>query len=863
MIFNSRTLIRIASDQGESSLPEFVRPVQTAQQQGATSQAEQLLKNVGEITQQKREQKIKQAPFGVFDLNSYQPHTSTSPGSVGGKIRIITSDMDGDGELDIDEVGRPKAAAYRQSLDDLVNSGKYTVMDHPMSELAGEPRVQRFLKAAGMSSLPVYISAEHKKMVDKTFKPFLRYVHEEELHKNLAAASAAGHEFVSDSIRDIDDPAMRMLIESNPLTSSVQGFYSDKPQTLNTTKTGVDYCVCGQHRNNHSNTSCRNFLPITVADSSGNYVNGNQYRASQSPLRAMPSMQEDTLQHALEGVYHEDHPDMFVSNEADPAKHIPTVFISDQTPFNQRIINKLTLTLNRKSQSKTLKAIGSQLVNCTACNASGKINQARSGVLDNPSMIVGMHGYEDDIDPDTGELTLKKVSGRNVNEWASRGTAPNVCPVCDHRNVSENDVQEYINNYKGVITPGEVIETLKQNPGKKLRIGKPSRVRDIGFVRQMVDHQPGNPVYLSSSTMDDAGIAYGKPDPKCNTCGGSNEHRDDGKPCDCRIADPSHMDIDNPVAIPGAQQEPIDKDGNIHVPLELLRGIYKSQGKEAPDLFKEQRVASEHILPNENLVSSRPDFFVTENNSATDRKVGIQRFKGKHGSWSSWVLSDGKPALNDQQQNSVAACIPSGIVISPDQREQFKKIRSQINSSPNAKECSHSEQLSAISSFLQNSLDSLAPTAGARPDIPSRAIRMPNRLKYVATKFLSSPDVDLDSPAFVGYHEYVLPHIAGIEDKVNKLKKRNIIRPEDEQFNGLLKSIYEASSKSAQGMQDFGSLSVDTADSPGTSSMLFKNAIKLAQHVSSNYGEDTAKLVMQPIAEMVAPYIKSSNKINA
>jgi len=861
MIFNSKTLIRVASDQVEDSLPEFVRSVQTAQQQGATSQAEQLLKNVGEITQQKREQKLKQAPYGVFDLNSYQPHTSASPGSFGGNIRVITSDMDGDGKLDIDEVGRPKAAAYRQSLDNLVESGKYTIMDHPMSELAGEPRVQKFLRANGMSSLPVYVSSEHKNMLDRMFQPFTRHVNEEELHKNLAAAAAAGHEFTSDSIRDVDDPAMRMLIEPNPLTTAVQSFYSEKPQTLNTTRTGVDYCVCGQHRNNHSNTSCRNFLPITVADSSGNYVNGNQYRASQSPLRAMPGMQEDTLQHALEGVYREDHPDIFVSNEADPAKHVPMVFISDQTPFNQRINNKLTLTLNRKAQSTTLAAIGSDFVKCTACDATGKIHQARVGVLDNPTMLDGMHGYEDDIDPETGELTLKQTSGKNANEWASRGTSPNICPVCDHRNVSESDVQEFIKNYrKGNITPEEVVESLRQNPGKKLRVGKPKRTRDVAFVRQMIDHQPGNPVYLAGAVPDDAGVAYGKPDPNCTTCGGSHEHRDDGKPCDCRIADPSHLDVNNPVAIPGTQQEPIDEEGNLHVPLELLRGIYKSQGKEAPDLFKEYRANSEKILPNEQLSSGKPEFIVTENNNAADRKRGIQRFRGKFGTWSSWVLSNGKPALNDQQQNSVAASIPSGVVMSPDQREQFKKIRAQINSSPNAKECAHSEQLSAISTFLQNSLDNLAPTAGALPDIPSRAIRMPNRLKYVAQKFLSSPDVDIDSPAFIGYHEFVLPHIAGIEDKVNKLKKRNIINPSDEHFNKLLKNIYEGSSQSARDMHNFGSISVDSG---GTSSVLFKNAVGLAQHVAKTYGEDTAKIVMRPIAEMVSPYIQSTNKMNA
>ena len=860
MIFNSKTNIRTASDQPESPMPAFVRPVQTAQQQGITSQATQVLTNAGEITEQKRKD---QAPYGVFDLDSYEHHTSDSPGSTRGLIRVITSDMDGDGELDMDEVGRPKTAALRQSLDDKVKSGEYVVMDHPMSELSGLPRVQKFLRAVGKSSLPVYISASHKKMVDANFKPFIRHVREEELYKNLAAATAAGHEFTSDNIRDIDDPAMRILSEPDALDKLVRAHYTDQPQSLNNTKTGIDYCVCGQHRNNHGNSNCRNFLPRTVLDSSGNYADGNEYRASQSPLRQMPDMQQDILQHALEGVSVIHDKNLFVSNEADSAKHVPTVLISDQTPFNQRILNKLTLTLNKRAQSLVLGAIKSRLVKCTECNGQGKIHEARSGVWDNPTMLEDMHGYEDDIDPATGELTLKKVEGRNKSEWASRGTSPNVCPACDHRNVSEEDIQEYIKNYNGNITPEQVRTSLKQSPGKKLRIGKPQRNRETAFVMQMVDHQPGNPVYLSDAETAGAGVAYGKPDANCTTCGGSHEHREGGKPCDCRIADPSYFDIDNPVAIPGAQQEPIDENGNIHIPVHMLREIYKSQGKEAPEVFKEQRANSESILPNEQLLSDKPDFFVTENRSPIDRKKGIQRFKGKFGTWSSWVLSNGKPALNDQQQNSVAGYVPSGLVMSSDQREQMKKIRSQTNSSPNAKECAHSEQLSAVSTFLQNSLDTLAPTAGARPDIPSRAVRMPNRLRYVPSTLLSSPDVDLNQPAFVGYHENVLPHIAGIEDKVNKLKKRNIIDSEDGTFNGILKNIYDMSSKSAQEMNDYGSLNVGTSESPGTSSLLFKNVSQLAQHMTKNYGVDAARDVLSPIADMVAPYIPSSNKINA
>lgn len=869
--FNSKKSIRVtaALSTGPAEFPVFQRPGEIEQTQGVTQQAKQLLTNVGEITRQKTEKQKKESPYGVFDLDAYQEHSSDRPGSVGGSVRVISSDMDGDRATDRDELGRPTARTLRDNLNSLVRSGEYTVMDHPMSALGGLPRVQNWLKAVGKSSLPVYIHKDHKAMIDAAHEPFVKYVQQENLNKNLAAAAASGRVFTSDTIKDVDDPSMRILSDPDGAGKAIRAFYTDQAQPLANPVTGVDYCSgCGSHRDNHDKSTCRNFLPMVVPDGSGGYMDGNEYRSSQSPLRTLPEASNDSLSFAQFGTSEHDAPELFHQRATDQKNSEPRTVITDSTPWFQRIFNIKSRYTSGHLPGKTLSAMKSKLRPCSSCNSTGKMNEARSGAFWAPEMLEGMHAYEPVTDPATGEKTLQKVSGHNTNDWAMRGTSPNICPTCDPRNVSDDDLDAFADHFPtthGKLTADHVYNMLVENPGMVMAKGKPERPRTEGFIHQRVDQQPANPIISVSSPSTGAGLAYGQPDSSCKTCSGDKNYRKDGKPCGCSVADPSHFSLDNPVAPPGSPDYIAD-DGSLHLPPKIVSDIISEaypDGTRSSNIFKLTVQNSERTIPNDQLSSPTAEFFSKEHKDSRDRKRGIARSKGRFGIWSSWVRSDGKAALDDEQQDRVIASMPSGVVMSPADKEEMKRRKVEIKSSPNAKERGASDQLSVAIDFLRRNIDRLPPTAGANPPIPSRAIRVPSSMVHVDPAMIAKGDIDLDGPAFGGAHPFVAPHIARIEKQARSLKRRKLISDDDATFGDHLQKIYGLSSDAARRMQDYGALSVSTPEKNGVSDQLFAQVYDMTNHLVNHYGKDVARSIMSPVADMVGPYLPRGNKLNA
>lgn len=874
-IFNSKKNVKLAVS--NSSLPDIPeRPGNTRQNTSVPEQAGQLLNNVAEITKQRKRNATKERPYAIFVMDGYQHHDDNTPGFVNGSYQVVSSDVDGDGVEDRDELGRPIAKTLRDHLDRAVDRGEYIRDSLPYSLLSSVPRVQKWLSGIKASSLPVYIHKDHHRMVNQlSQKSTIQYIDEERLRKNLAASAAQGQVFTSDKIKDIDNISMRKLHDPDGGTKGLISFFTDQQLPIANQVIGLDHCVCGSHRDNHGTGACRTFLPMVVPDGNGGYMDGNEYRSRKSPLRVRPPADNDNM--SLRRVIGDRGPSTIPDYDQDNQQL--RVLITDSVPHFQRIYNIPSKILNSIMLPPEKTAwIKSKLKLCTTCNGKAVLHEARSGTLTNDEMLGGMHTYQPVTNPITGKKTLQPVGSEIIKDWAMRGTEDDVCPDCDPDNFSREELEEYAENYPsttGKLTADEVRQELVNNPGRTLAPGKGKITKTQGFLNQMVDQRPRNPVYKVDAPSAGAGIAYGAPDPNCTTCGGAHHHREGGKPCDCRIADPSVFDIDNPVAPPGSPDF-INKDGSLSIDPTVVMNIMNeaSKAKQQTLLPKERTDTSavkllsnplmpgERIIPNAEASSPVASFFRKKHKDP--ERPYLNRGRGTFGMWSNWILGNGKPALDDTQQQNVISSMPSGPVITAADKENFKLIRAEIKSGANAKECGASQQLKAVVDFLRTNADSLAPAAGSTPPIPSGAARMPSFMMHVDPVMIADGDVDVDSPAFGGAHHHIAPHIARIEQQMRSLKRNKLLDKDDHQFDQHLQNIYGLASTAANNFDNWGT--ANTEQHKTVSEDLLSSVKDMTTHLLNRYGEDGSQrlqMIMPSVVSMVHPYLPDDSKTDS
>lgn len=859
MIFNSKNSdktsnIRVASRRVR-------RPAQINQEAATLAQAAGTVQQTVEVTKRRRKEKYEEAPYGIFQLTEHEPHTSASPGKINGAIHVVTSDVDGDGILDRDELGQPKASTLRKRLERGVESGEYSVMQYPYLSLSGLPRVQKFMRKHGLRTLPTYVHRSHQDAIGTSHDHTVTQIDRENLTNQLAAAAKAGKVFFP-SRKDINDPLKRMMVEDDGFLTAIAAHFTDQKPSTNDIDARQHHCVCGTHRDNHDRATCSTFLPMMVRDESGNLVDGNTYRSERSPLRVPVTADGSSATLARLGATGIDKP------EPDRANAEQRVLVTTQTPWRQRLMNVRVRSRRQKSlpDVSMTAARDPRLVDCKTCSGTTGLYEAAEGMLWSKEMLSGMHTYVPVIDPVTGKKSLEKQTVPAHASWAVRGTPDNVCPDCDHRNITEEELEAIASSVPtghAPMTADQVYTNLINNPGKVYKLGVQSVPTTRGFVRQEQAVRSGNPIIRVDSPVS-GGIAYGAPKSDCKVCDGNHDYRKDGMPCDCSIGDPSKFSSDNPVLPPGSP-DIITPTGDILINPMVLREIIKEHHeKTQKSLFGDvltdpvtivdhDMAQGERFIPNDQITGKEKNQFATT--AERDKKYNDVRRKGNFGTGTSIIGSDGKPLLSDDQQKSAESLMSPGIVITEADSKMLREERKRIMSSPNAAERGVSDQARFVINFLSNNIDRLPSAAGTPPPTPVGAKAIPQNMDYVDPTLIAGGDIDVRSPMYSAMNKSIMPHVARIQSKVAGLKKQGLLDPE---IDADLQGIFNIASQAADQWENLGAVSVGTPGSPGYADQLISGIQQLSQNHINRRGAGKASqlnTILPEIKEMIHPYL--------
>ena len=808
-----------------SDAPKFVR----SRRDKDAIQA--LLNQTVETTVRKNRNQVQrmaniEAPFATFHMDDFAPHGNNNPGFARGKFHTWTSDMDGDGSEDLDDLGKPIAKTLKTHLD---NSPEWKKVEIPMSSLSAHPRVQKFLKRAGRNTMQGYIHTNDMDAITANFLPFKQIVEHKDLLKHLTAARDAGHGIYSDT-RDMNSLPFRMLNGNGE--DALNAFWYDKTPPLSAEK-ATNFCDCANHRDNHDGSS-HDFLPRIVMHN-GEAHDGAAWRSARSPLRTMflpKSSKDDSARFTKYTVGTSEE----ARNPGNP-DDILLMAIAPQPTFIRKVFNTTTRALPSRNSGKarmqkdTLPKISESWQNCKTCGGTQTIDSKypqREGVAWLPDMMNGT-SYEPVVDAETGKPSLVKRSAKSLGRLLFSGTKDDVCPDCKD----------------------------SEKPGKYLRPGKPERAKEEFFVKSSIDDMAANPIIRATRpTSDKTGWkAFGDPD--CVECGGDyNNYKKDGKACTtCMLGDMSKIDLDNIVSPKGVDYIQPDK---IFMPPSVMHALraehFRNKSEEMfpgenldinPDSISEyQRNQGEKPL-----LSDTTDHLTYIYNNKRDRERGIVRRKGRLGVWSHVIDHTGAPVLSDYDQKNIVGTYNSGFgsfVIPKKHLKELNKIKKDIMSGPNADDLGSSQQLGLLVHYFRNNMDEVVPKTVSQPGLPEFSTRLPENLRDVSVDDMNN--IDLEEPGYTGRHKSVMPHIAKIDAKMATLRKKKVIG-EDPALDGMLGNLYNLSDDAAKGLDNYGAFSTE-------SSRNLADTVKgISNHIADNHGVDALQTIMPYIHKLAAPYI--------
>lgn len=868
--FNSRksrtrvsSVIKSASD-GFATNPAFEEDLAAASQQ-----AKQIVENATQVTQQRSDIKHRPSIVGFYVLDDHVPHTDEYPGLAKGHIHLVPSDADGDGVEDRDEIGRQELKTYIRVMEGKVASGEYTKEHWPMAKFSDKPRVTRWMRKSGMTHIPIYLSKDIASRINQNRASFTLYTNYKEMRSALTKAAEAGYVFPS-ATSDINNPNMRILTRQNGLQEAINGFYTNETPTLDS-DLGAEYCAgCGNKRDKHRDGSANHeFIPGVIPGTGGSFIDGNTERSRLSPLRQFP---EPTDISAL-SYRQKTGRDYSTDWQYDQDNSVGMVNISDQPQFHERYYNHKTLTLLGGEQTIGVEARPAHMnKKCGTCRGSAKINSAREGVAINDQAVPGFVTAKMVTDPVTGELTLEANHNSDEADWAIRGTQDNVCPDCDPRRFKPSELAEMGG---GTLSAEQVFKMMEEKPGYLFTPAKPAGVNpENRMAYQTVQHIPGNPVTVHTVEPTNA-VARQMPDQSCSNCHGSTAHQQDGKPCDCTVANPSNsIDLDNPVPIPGMPLS-LTEDGNMRVPVPLMEKIINEshakvhrqvfgEGSDprTTEKFKITRIGRVTGIPdveNEKIITDdeyrKGSFLLRPFRDTAGKKRGITRLRGRLGVFSHFVNGDGSRALSEDEQQRTSSILTNGVFFSQSDKAQHAAKYKEIMSGPNAKELGPAQMLKYTTDWLRENITRMSPSAGAdKPPITRGTIPLQENLRQVHAAELAQAS---NMERFAGIHEDVMPNVAHINRKINQLKSQGVLRSDDHELTNYLRNIYGATSDIVNDLYSSagGGLLDEKSD------RLNHSVAQLAGHIAQNYGKSSLNAVMPDVLNMTFPYLPQSSRL--
>jgi hypothetical protein len=860
IIFNSKRAMKKLAARSKPRVT--VSPARLDQFRAATESAGVTLSNSEIATKERKKRKKRSGAYGI-----YMPDDTQGP--AGGIIEAISGDLD-----DVDQLGNSKVPTLRDHLNKLVDSGEYSMMPYPYLALTGIPRLQRWMSAAKERTMDVYVHKSHSTSAGiSSVSPTETYMDSVNLLNQLSAASKAGTT-VPAKLKDIDDPFMRMLSDENGLRASMPALLSDGKRKMSDMNVLAEHCVCGTHKKNHGTGACKTFLPMVVPDGEGGFMDGNEFRSQNSPFRVDLSADGKSATRARYGNI----PGQ-ASKSYDKKNNMLVTLLTDSATWFRRISNRqlgrLGTGLMPKDSDTMTKKKDPSLKPCTSCHSTTQIYEGGEGLMYNPSMLEGMHRWVPSIDPVTGKKTLKRVSGDTANDYAVKGTPPNVCPDCDWRNWSDEELEEIartVNKDTTPLTADQMRAQMRMFPGHVPTPGKPSEIKTHGNIRQEVANRNGAPVVQLNVPYEGSGIARGMPQRSCTECAGDFHYQKDGKPCDCTIADASSMSLLEPVALPG-MPEAITPEGDILIPPQILITLMNNDRKSKNEnLFGGKNVienqvkviehelgAEEVILPNSEVNSPKAPF-VGKPSTYFSKKYGrVSRLRGKFGTFSSWVKSDGKPALPDDYQQNVRVALTGTPVLSSDSKSALREVRKNILASPNAGELAPTALLRAAIQHINENLDTMAPQSGETPPIPDGAIAIPQNMLFVNPKHITSGVISVDDPKWKDIHKNIMPHVATITTKLAGLQKRGIL---DQEISADIDNIIKLASNAAKVHEETGAVHITEPGGPGISQQIYSSIAAMADsHKKRGGGMYDLQTIMPEIKEMIWPYVEKPEEI--
>lgn len=459
-------------------------------------------------------------PKETFTREPYAVHVP------GHGLVIMTPDMDGDGKMDEDELGRPVHATWRRNLEQLVTEGGMSKIDLPRSSwqhLVGNSSLGSYL-SAGQQTIPAFLQdATAQKLALQRLPEIRRPLSQDERDNVLrtirtrSTSYDSGAPSVDTSILPYRDV---LLSQDNALDILENNFTTDQKLLLPPSAM-PDW----KKRNGRSPWRKAQLIDKTGKEthtSVSDYFDiggGQTDRNATFSLVLGPSLTGAKFYHKTEAIV----------DDIRGARAQAQVSIGKPRQFKE--------------------------VPCPTCQGDGRERfNRRNSITTCLDCDSEAPAYNLDLDND-GNLTMTPVASNCGHDahGSTSTTGLNICKTCDgNRNIIK---------YSAATGPDRM-----------------RTADDMKYTISNERFEQGAPIVAESFPTDEHStkLAFsGRADEKCGTCNGSLSYKDaDGSPCNCRHADISQpFNIDNPVAPTGFK---FIKNGKLHIHPDLFKAIERS-----------------------------------------------------------------------------------------------------------------------------------------------------------------------------------------------------------------------------------------------------------------------------------------------